>query len=307
MKILVAGGTGFVGRHLVPELLEQGHQVLVMTRHPSARHDGAREVYGDVSDMPSLAAAMADVDAAYYLVHTLDRDDFVERDREGATTFGRQAASSKLKRVIYLGGLGDDGDDLSPHLRSRREVENILSEHVPTTALRAGIVVGDGSVSWEILCQLVERLPIMVTPRWVQTKTQPIALLDVVTYLVAVLDLEVTGRHFEIGAPESMTYKEMIEVAAHEMGRSLHILPVPLLTPALSSHWLRLITDVDLQTARTLVDSMTNEVVVTDRTLEDLSGHRPMPFREAVTIALRERAARKVRESQADGEQDSPD
>jgi len=206
MNILVAGGTGFVGRHLVPALLLEGHNVRIMTRHPGSRSDGATEVMGDVAEPLSIAAAMVDIDAAYYLVHTLDRDDFVERDRIGATNFAEQAAASGLQRVVYLGGLGDDDDDLSEHLRGRREVEQILSAHVPTVTLRAGIVVGDGSVSWEILCQLVERLPVMITPRWVQTKTQPIALDDIVTYLVDALDLE-TGEYYEIGAPESMTYR----------------------------------------------------------------------------------------------------
>ena len=300
MNVLVAGGTGFVGRHLVTALLADGHDVRVMTRHPTERTDRAIDVAGDVTDPASIASAMEHIDAAYYLVHTLDRDDFVERDREGATNFARQAAASGLQRVVYLGGLGNDSDDLSPHLRSRREVEEILTEHVPTVALRAGIVVGDGSVSWEILCQLVERLPIMITPRWVQTKTQPIALDDVVAFLVGALDPAVEPDHYEIGAPESMTYKAMLEGAADQMGRSLHIFPVPVLTPALSSHWLRLITDVDLQTARSLVDSMTNEVVVTERRLETITGHAPKTFRQAARTALEQRAERKRREAAGD-------
>lgn len=300
MNILVAGGTGFVGRHLVAALLDRGHQVRVMTRHPGNRSDQATEVAADVADPPTIADAMRDIDAAYYLVHTLDRDDFVERDRVGATNFARQAAASGLQRVVYLGGLGDDDDDLSPHLRSRREVEQILTEHVPTVALRAGIVVGDGSVSWEILCQLVERLPVMITPRWVQTKTQPIALEDIVAYLAAAVEPTVPVGHYEVGAPEPMTYKAMLEGAAEEMDRSLHILPVPVLTPALSSHWLRLITDVDLQTARSLVDSMTNEVVVTERRMETLTGHAPKTFHEAAHIALQQRAERKRRETADD-------
>ncbi|MEO6123746.1 MAG: NAD(P)H-binding protein [Ilumatobacteraceae bacterium] len=299
MNILVAGGTGFVGRHLVPALLRRGHRVRVMTRHPGYRADGAVDVEGDVGDPESLVAAMADIDAAYYLVHTLDKDDFVERDRVGAINFADQAARSGVDRIVYLGGLGNDDDDLSAHLRSRREVEEILTARVPTVSLRAGIVVGDGSVSWEILCQLIERLPLMITPRWVQTKTQPIALDDIVEYLVRALDLE-PGGYYEVGAPESMTYKQMLQGAAKLMGRKLHILPVPILTPALSSHWLRVITDVDLKTARSLVDSMTNEVVVTDRRIEDLTGHQPMSFRDAARIALEARADRKRRENATD-------
>lgn len=299
VHVLVAGGSGFVGGHLVAQLLADRHEVRVMTRHPDAnRHDGATDVFGDVQDSLTLAGALEGVQAAYYLVHTLDRPDFAERDREGATAFGKQCTASGVERVMYLGGLGDESDDLSEHLRSRREVEKILLAEAPTIALRAGIVVGEGSVSWEILCQLVERLPLMITPRWVQTKTQPIALTDVVAYLVALLDLDEIGQHFEIGAPETLTYKQMLETVADEKGKSLHILPVPLLSPGLSSHWLRLITDVDLQTARSLVDSMTNEVVVTDRRLEKLTGHRPMQFIEAVRVALADRKARRDHDAQ---------
>ncbi|MEP7201665.1 MAG: NAD(P)H-binding protein [Ilumatobacteraceae bacterium] len=298
MRVLVAGGSGFVGSHLVTRLAGEGHEVVVMTRRPeslpSDASSGVRQVFGDVSEPASLRAALDGMDAAYYLVHALDREDFEERDRDGARAFARAAVAGGVTRIVYLGGLGQDGDTLSAHLRSRRDVEKILLAEGPTTALRAGIVVGDGSVSWEILCQLVERLPIMITPRWVQTETQPVALHDVVTYLAAVLDLNVTGEHFDVGAPESMSYREMLEVAAHEMGRRLHIFPVPLLTPALSSHWLRLITDVDLRTARSLVDSMTNEVVVTERRLEALSGHHPMRFVDAARIAIGDRRARKA-------------
>lgn len=302
MKILVAGGTGFVGANLVPVLLEHGHQVRVMTRTPKPHPesdvgDHAECVYGDVSDRNSIAAAMQGCDTAFYLVHTLDKADFVERDRQGAQNFADAAKAAGLRRIVYMGGLGDEHDDLSPHLRSRREVENILAAAVPSVALRAGIVVGDGSVSWEILVQLVERLPVMITPRWVQTKTQPIALADVVVYLVAAMELDAAAGHYEVGAPESMTYKEMLQSTAAEKHKRLYIVPVPVLSPALSSHWLRLVTHVDRQTARSLVDSMTNEVVVTERRLEQLSGHRPMSFREAMQIALKGRNERKASEN----------
>jgi uncharacterized protein YbjT (DUF2867 family) len=295
MNVLVAGGSGFVGRHLVPVLLAHGHTVRVMTRHPGTRTDDATDVLGDVSDPSTLAAAMEDIDTAVYLVHTLDQADFVERDRKGAENFAAQAVRSGLAKVVYLGGLGDEHDDLSPHLRSRREVEQILTAALPTIALRAGIVVGDGSVSWEILCQLIERLPVMITPRWVQTKTQPIALDDVVAYLAAAVEMEPVSQIFEVGAPVSMTYKEMLEGAAAELHRRLFILPVPVLSPALSSHWLRLITDVDLQTARSLVDSMTNEVVVSDRRIESVTGIEPTTFADAARQALADRKARKAR------------
>ncbi|MCU1365045.1 MAG: NADH-binding protein [Ilumatobacteraceae bacterium] len=290
MNVLVAGGTGFVGRHLVPVLLARGHDVRIMTRSPHDRDDGAVEVFGEIADPLSLAGALRDIDVAVYLVHTLDHTDFAERDRVGATSFARQAAHSGVSKVVYLGGLGEDADELSEHLRSRREVEQILTAALPTIALRAGIVVGQGSVSWEILCQLVERLPVMVTPRWVQTPTAPIALDDIVAYLAAAVELTAASDHFDVGAPDPMTYREMLQTVAREQGRSLHILPVPVLSPALSSYWLRLVTDVDLQTARSLVDSMVNEVIVTDRRFEQLVGREPMPFIEATRLALHERA-----------------
>ncbi len=196
--------------------------------------------------------------------------------------------------MIYLGGLGEEDDDLSEHLASRREVERILQARVPTTVLRAGIVIGDGGISWEILRQLVARLPVMITPRWVQTRTQPIAIDDAVAFLVGVLgNPAAMGQVFEIGGPEQLTYGEMLATVGHMPGGILRLnVPVPLLTPRLSSHWLRLITDVDLQTARSLVDSMSNEVVVHDRRIEAVTGHRPMGFRQAAEAALQQRSAR---------------
>ncbi|MCU1395965.1 MAG: NAD-dependent epimerase/dehydratase family protein [Ilumatobacteraceae bacterium] len=300
MNVLVAGGSGFVGRHVVPALLERGHDVRVMTRSPGERDDGAVEVFGDIAEPLTIAGAMHGIDVAVYLVHTLDHPDFAERDRVGAENFGRQAAESGLDHVVYLGGLGNDGDELSEHLRSRREVEEILTAALPTIALRAAIVVGQGSVSWEILCQLVERLPVMVTPRWVQTRTQPIALDDVVAYLVAAVEMTGVSDHFEIGAPDAMTYNEMLKSVAQLQDRSIHILPVPVLSPTMSSYWLRLVTDVDLQTARSLVDSMANEVVVTDRRFEERVGRPPTPFLDAARIALKERSERAAPAEPAD-------
>jgi uncharacterized protein YbjT (DUF2867 family) len=194
---------------------------------------------------------------------------------------------------VYLGGLGEDDDALSPHLRSRREVELILFDTVPTTALRAGIVIGDGSISWEILRQLVERLPAMLTPRWVQTRTQPIALADAVRYLVGVAGLDAAiGEIYEIGGPHALNYRDMLMTVAQMTGRRRVIVPVPVLTPRLSSEWLRLVTDVDLTTAAALVDSMTNEVVVRDHRIEQLVDHQPMDFADAAAAALAARARR---------------
>ena len=195
-----------------------------------------------------------------------------EQGRPGrAQAFGAAAARAGLQRIVYLGGLGDDSEELSAHLRSRREVETELAASgVPVTTLRAGIIIGDGGISWEMTRQLVDHLPAMITPRWVMTRTQPIAVADVVRYLVGVLDLpEAAGRALEIGGPEVLRYKTMLQRVADLQGRDLPIVPVPVAHPQLSSRWLSLVTDVDTTTGRNLVDSMTNEVVVKDPSIRE--------------------------------------
>jgi len=289
--VLVAGGTGFVGRRLVPALADAGHDVRVMTRSPERYAGPGTAVHGDVDDPASLIAAVGGCSAAYYLVHSLGSSDFEERDAEAARAFGRAAAQAGLGQIVYLGGLGDDRDDLSAHLRSRREVEGLLgAAGVPVTVLRAGIVVGHGGISWEITRQLVEHLPAMVTPRWVRTRTQPIAVDDVVRYLVGVLgNPRAVGRVFEVGGPEVLEYRSMLSRVAAIEGRRLLIVPVPLLSPGLSSRWLALVTDVDARTGRTLVDSMVNEVVVHDPSIRDLLPFELTGYDDAVRQALRER------------------
>jgi len=293
MQVLVAGATGFVGSRLVPVLLGAGHDVRALTRHPQDYRGPARPVGGDVRDAVALEAAMHGCDAAYYLVHSLDAADFAERDAQGARAFGAAAASAGIGQIVYLGGLGVDGDALSAHLRSRRDVEQMLGESgVPETVLRAGIVVGNGGLSWELTRQLVSHLPLMVTPRWVSTRSQPIAIDDVVCYLAEVLGVPAAlGAVYEVGGPEVLTYAEMLRRVAHVLHRPLVVLPVPLLTPRLSSAWLSLVTSVDKQTATALVDSMTNEVIVSDTSIQQLIPRQLMSFETAARQALDERRA----------------
>jgi uncharacterized protein YbjT (DUF2867 family) len=293
VRVLVAGATGFVGRALTESLSAQGHEATALTRHPDDYRGAGTPVAGDVQEEEATAKALAGHDAAYYLVHSLAEADFVEKDREAARAFGAAAHHAGVQQVIYLGGLGATGDDLSEHLRSRREVESILQERTPTTVLRAGIVVGDGGISWEILRQLVERLPVMITPRWVDTRSQPIALEDALRALTGVLGrTECVGETYELGGRDPLTYRDMMVTVGRLIGRRPLIVPVPLLSPRLSSQWLRLVTDVDLTTAKALVDSLTNEVVVHDHRIEELLGYRPATFAVAARRALDARAER---------------
>ncbi len=289
-RVLVAGASGFVGRRLCAALTHEGHDVRAMTRHPDSYERAGVPVYGDVHEPSSLPAALEGCDTAYYLVHSLDSKDFERLDAEAATAFGRAAAEAGVRQIVYLGGLGSDDDQLSAHLRSRREVERLLGDGgVPVTVLRAGIVVGAGGISWEMTRQLVDHLPVMVTPQWVKTKTQPIAVDDVVRYLVGVRGLPAArGQVFDIGGPDVLQYADMLRRVAKLKGRQLLLMPIPLLTPGLSSRWLALVTDVDTQTGRSLVDSMANEVVVRDDSIRAVVPFEPMGYDEAVRQALAE-------------------
>ncbi len=288
-SVLVTGASGYVGSHLIPELLAAGHQVKAMTRHPESYDGEGQAVGGDVANPDSLIAPLSGVDVAYYLIHSLDSNDFVARDAKAAKAFSAAAAAAGVQRIIYLGGLGDDGTDLSPHLKSRREVEHLLgSDGIPVTVLRAAVVIGAGGISWEMTRQLVDHLPAMLAPKWVYTRTQPIALADVIRYLVGVLDKpESAGKVYDIGGPDVLRYVDMMRRAADIMKhRKLPIIQVPLLTPRLSSGWLALVTDVNLATARNLIDSMSNEVVVKDDSITDLLPGRLLGYDEAVRAAL---------------------
>ncbi len=311
VRVLVAGASGFVGTALCPALVDAGYQVRAMTRHADSYRGAATAVAGDVGDPASLDAALDGCDVAYYLVHSLGSRDFRARDAEAARSFAEASARAGLRRIVYLGGLGEDGDDLSAHLRSRREVEGLLgSTGIPVTTLRAGIIVGHGGISWEMTRQLVEHLPAMVTPRWVRTRTQPIALPDVVRYLVGVLDLSDSGsRSFDVGGPEILEYVEMLRRVAWIEGRRLLVVPVPLLTPRLSSRWLSLVTTVDTATGRSLIDSMANEVIVREDSIRRLVPFQPLDYDQAVLLALGDRAkmrrARARRNAEPAGRQQS--
>ena len=291
-RILVTGATGFIGRRLVPALLDEGHDVRAMTRHPETYDGPGEPVSGDVHDAGTLAEPLQGVEVAYYLVHSLDDADFERKDAEAAKAFAQAAADEGVQQIVYMGGLGADGQEMSAHLRSRREVEGLLgSTGIPVTVLRAAIVVGHGGISWELTRQLVKNLPAMVVPKWASTRTQPIAIDDVVRYLAGVCGREeAIGRVFEVGGPDQLTYVDMLRVAAEvEKGRKVPIVQVPVLTPRLSSYWLALVTDVDVTTGRNLIDSMGTEVVVTEHSIREVVPGEPLTYEQSVRRALEER------------------
>jgi len=289
LTVLVTGATGFVGRRLVPALIEAGHDVKAMTRRPDEYDGPGKPVGGDVFDAGSLGEPLADVDVAIYLVHSLDDDDFERKDADAARSFALAAAASGVAQIVYLGGLGKDGTEMSAHLRSRREVEELLgASGVPVTVLRAAVVVGAGGISWEMTRQLVRNLPAMVVPKWATTLTQPIGIDDAVRYLVGVTGAEKTyGQVYEIGGADRLTYLEMMQQAAEVMnGDRIPIVTVPVLTPGLSSRWIGLVTDVDKTTAANLIDSMGTEVIQTDYSIRDVVPGEPLSYQETVRRAL---------------------
>ena len=278
----MAGATGFVGRRLLAALRDAGHEVVAGTRNPGRYQGTGEPVDLDVGDRSSVEAALDRCDAAYYLVHSMEGADFEERDRAAATAFA-QAAGAAGPRVVYLGGLGA-ADNPSPHLRSRHEVGRILREGADTIELRAAMVIGSGGASFEIMRQLVERLPVMVCPRWVTTRCQPIALDDVVRYLVAGLDIP--AGCYDVGGPDVLTYEQMLHRFAALTGRRRVILKVPVLTPTLSAHWIGLVTDQPASIGRPLAEGLAAEVVAADERIRSLVPFDLLGFDEAVRLAL---------------------
>lgn len=298
IRSLVTGATGYVGGRLVPELVKAGHEVRVMVRdeRKAQAHlwsGGVEIVQGDADDPEQVRAAMDGVDVLYYLLHSIGTGhDFGDTERAMAETFAKEAKRAGVSRIVYLGGMIPDGEELSPHLGSRKEVGDVLlASGVPTAVLQAGIIIGSGSASFEMLRYLTERLPVMVTPKWVHTRIQPIAIRDVLRYLVGCAELpDDVNRRFDIGGPEVLTYFDMMQRYAAVAGLpKRRVFPVPVLTPSLSSHWVGLITPVPASLARPLVESLRNEVVAAEH---DISNYVPDPpeglvdFDRSVELAL---------------------
>lgn len=296
--IFVTGATGYVGGRLVPALLRAGYRVRCLAREPRKlaerpwRGDASVDVVaGDLSDVTQIAQQLQGCSSAYFLVHSMEASGgkYAERDLQLASNFAQAAAIAGVGRIIYLGGLGELGDGLSRHLRSRREVEEMLaSTKVPVTTFRAAMIIGSGSASFEILRYLVERLPVMVTPSWVTTESQPVAIIDVLHWLVRCLEVpETIGQTLEIGGPDVLPYRELMRIMAEELHIPKRlIVPVPILTPRLSSLWISLVTPVSYKIARPLAEGLRNRVVVTDDKAQRLMPYDALAVREAIRRAL---------------------
>lgn len=301
--ILVTGATGYIGGRLVPHLIAEGYAVRVLVRDAQRLlgrdwADDVEVVEGDVLKPSSLGQALAGIDSAYYLIHSMGSGEkFSHRDQQAAENFGRAARSAGVNRIIYLGGLGDSDSDLSEHLRSRQNVGDVLrSSGVPVTEFRAGVIVGSGSISFEMIRYLTERLPVMICPQWVFTRIQPISVNDALSYLVDGLKTpESIDEIIEIGGADVITYGEMMLGYARARGLRRYLLPVPVLTPRLSSYWVHLVTPIPAAIARPLIDGVRNEVIVCDDKAHHLFPQiEPVTYQTAVQLALSKLNAREV-------------
>ncbi len=297
--ILLTGATGYIGGLLLSRLEERGHRVRCLARRPerlqSRVRPGTEVVKGDCLDEDSLGKAMVGIDVAFYLVHSMaGTGAFEDVDREAARRFGAAASAAGVRRIVYLGGLGDGHDELSPHLRSRRETGDALrASGVPVVELRCSIVIGAGSLSFEMVRSLVERLPVMICPKWVSVKAQPIAVADVLAYLVAAAeDHDTAGLVCEVGGPDVVSYGEIMHEYARQRGLERRLIPVPFLTPRLSSLWLRLVTPLYARVGRWLIEGMRNRTVVADPEPARRYKVEPRGLKQAVSEAIRQRADR---------------
>ncbi len=307
--IALTGSTGYVGGRLAPRLLEAGYRVRCLVRSAEKLAGRGWSSHADVEirqvgleDEEALARELEGCEAAYYLVHSMTSagKEYAARDRELAMRFARAARKAGVGRILYLGGLGEQGEGLSEHLSSRQEVEAALgSTGIPVTVFRAAMIIGSGSASFEILRYLVDRLPVMVTPRWVSTPCQPIGIRNVITYLVEALRVEETaGQVFDIGGPDVLSYREIMQIMAEELGlRPRWIVPVPVLSPGLSSRWIHLVTPLSREIARPLAEGLRNPVVCRDRRITELIPQRLLTVRESIRAALDRMARREVETS----------
>ena len=287
MRVVVLGATGVIGRALLPRLAEE-HQVVAVSRSRREPEDGVEWAQADAVSGAGLDDALEGTDVAYHLVHSLGSRDYERQDRAAAGNVSRAAAAAGVKQIVYLGGLGGDDRDASAHLRSRRETgERLAADGVPVTTLRAAIVIGKDSAAFETILGLVKRLPVMITPSWVSTPTQPIALDDVARYLAGVCGNEAAyGEGYDTGGPEVMTYRQMIERIADLLGRKPAIVEVPVLTPYLSSLWLNLVTPVNASVARPLVEGLRNPTIAREERIRKLLPLELTPFDDAARRAL---------------------
>jgi len=292
VKVAVLGASGVIGSALLPELTRE-HDVLAVSRSSHRDAEGVRWLQADAMDEASLDDVFRGVDACVHLVHSLGSRDFAAADRVAAENVARAASRAGLRQIVYLGGLGEDDPNLSPHLRSRRETAELLSSgSTPVTTLRAAMVVGPKSAAFETILALVDRLPAMICPRWVTVPTQPIALRDVTRYLSGVCGVEPAfGETFDVGGPDVMTYREMIERIARQRGKHPLIVEVPVLTPRLSSWWLHLVTPVKAAIARPLIEGLRVPTVAHDDRIRELVPVELTSFDDAVRDALASPAA----------------